>query len=147
MNKLTTHRNNFSPVSKLMDDFFNDSIFDVVPSRRSSGKYSTSADIIDAEDSYQVRMDVPGVNREDVNVEVTNDDQLIISADRSDTNEETDNTYIRYSKKQQTYSFTVSLGSTVDTEDITANLENGVLTVDLPKTDGNQPVTKKIQVN
>lgn len=96
---------------------------------------SGDVDVIDKDDSYEVRMDMPGVNSDDVGVSVRNN-TLKIRAEREDSFEEEDGEYVRYANKKQSHSFSFNLGQDqVNVENIEASLDNGVLRVDLPKKD------------
>lgn len=144
----TRNRNGLStPVSSLLDRFFDDSFFDDLMGSTGRSFARSTADLIEHDDSYEVRMDMPGVNREDVNVEVTDDNRLVVKAERADTKEDGSGDYLRYARKQRSYAFSVNLGNTVNTEDITATLENGVLKIDLPKPENQKSVTREIEVN
>lgn len=91
-------------------------------------------DVADAGDEIVVVADVPGFEAENIDVSVT-DRQLRISAERStETEQEDEEThYYRRERSQHAVSRTVSLPTDVDEHEASANYENGVLTVELPK--------------
>jgi HSP20 family protein len=91
----------------------------------------------DKERTY-VRAELPGVNREDVNVEIV-EGYLTITASRK--------TPAANGEPEQSFSFnrSLELPDQVQTDQITAVFENGVLTVTLPKREEAKP--KKISVN
>ena len=89
-------------------------------------------DVIENEQSFVIRLDLPGLKPDDVNVEVEND-VLTISGEMGDTVEREGD---RYHYRERTYgSFqrSVRLSNTIDTEHVEANFENGVLNITLPK--------------
>jgi HSP20 family protein len=88
----------------------------------------------DAHNTY-VRAELPGVRREDVNVEMANG-YLTIAATRKTGEGENENTL--------SLSRSVSVADEVDTGNVAAAYENGVLTVTLPKREEAKP--KKITV-
>ena len=90
----------------------------------------------DANGTY-VRAELPGVNRDDINVEVV-DDYLTITAARK--------TPAADGKGEESFSFSrsVSLNGAVQADKVSATYENGVLTVTLPKREEAKP--KKITV-
>ena len=104
-------------------------------------------DIRDTGDSYVIDAELPGYNRDEINVEV-NDDILTISAEKhSENNEEDKNSgYIRRERfnGSVTRSFNIS---EVDASSITAKHENGVLTLTLPKKKEELPKSHKIEIN
>jgi HSP20 family protein len=88
----------------------------------------------DANNTY-VRAELPGVSREDVNVEIANGN-LTIAATRKTGEGEDENTL--------SFSRSVSVAEEVNTGSVAAAYENGVLTVTLPKREEAKP--KKITV-
>lgn len=114
-------------------------------SRTSTSSWGGSTDVIEHDDSYEVRMDMPGVTSEDLEVSVRNN-TLEVRAEREDTREENEENYLRYSNKKQSHSFSFNLGKNrVEVDKIQASLDNGVLSVSLPKTES-ENVHKKIDV-
>ena len=94
-------------------------------------------DLYEDKDSTYVRAELPGVKREDINVEMV-DGYLTISATRKSPAGE--------GKGEETFSFSrsVSVPENVQNDKVTAACENGVLTVTLPKQEEAKP--KKITV-
>jgi HSP20 family protein len=94
-------------------------------------------DLYEDENNTYVRAELPGVNRDDINVEVT-DGYLTLSATRKIAGAD--------GKDEESYSFSraVSVGDDVHSDKVTAAYENGVLTVTLPKREEAKP--KKVTV-
>ena len=94
-------------------------------------------DLYEDKNNTYVRAELPGVAREDINVEVA-DGELTIAATRK--------TPATNGEGEQSYSFSraVTVGDEVQADKISAALENGVLTVTLPKREEAKP--KKITV-
>lgn len=101
------------------------------------------ADILEGEKDYVIRLDLPGVNREDLNIELE-DNTLTISAQR---NLEAPEGY-RYLHGEQVgkalYRRTFTLGRGIDGANISAKLDRGSLTVTLPKSE--QALARRIEV-
>jgi HSP20 family protein len=94
-------------------------------------------DLYEDKDRAYVRAELPGVNREEINVEVV-DDHLTITAARK--------TPATDDQPEQSFSFSrsVHIPDEVQTDGVTAAYENGVLTVTLPKREEAKP--QKISV-
>jgi HSP20 family protein len=90
----------------------------------------------DANHAY-VRAEVPGVNREDISVEMTDGELTITAARKSPATE---------GQAEQTASFTrtLTIPAEISADQVSATYENGVLTVTLPKREEAKP--KKITV-
>lgn len=85
---------------------------------------------------YRIEVAVPGMTKDDFRLQLTKDNQLVISMEKkSETNDkdDKDKRYLRrefsYSKFQQS----MILPDDVEKERITASVNDGVLTIDLPK--------------
>lgn len=84
---------------------------------------------------YKVELAAPGMTKDDFNVHIDEDNNLVISMEKKTENKEEkkDGRYLRrefsYSKFQQT----MILPDNVDKEKIAAQVENGVLNINLPK--------------
>jgi len=89
----------------------------------------------ETEKEYKVELAAPGMTKEDFNVHIDEENNLVISMEKKTENKEEkkEGRYLRrefsYSKFQQT----MILPDDVDKEKISAQVENGVLNIDLPK--------------
>ncbi len=91
--------------------------------------------VFETEKAYEVELAAPGMKKENFNVHIDEENNLVISMEKKDENEENkkNGRYLRrefsYAKFQQT----MILPDDVDREKIGAHVENGVLNIDLPK--------------
>ena len=121
-----------------MDDFFNDSFWSGCNAPRAARQFESTTglmktDVIEKEDSYQLEAELPGFNKEDINIDLKND-TLTISASHSENTDEKDNNgkYIRRERRSSSYQRSFHVEG-LKPEDIIAQYRNGVLTVNLPK--------------
>ncbi len=91
-------------------------------------------DIIDEGDSIRVVADLPGFNKEDIEVWVE-DGELVIRAVRKEEKEEKAENYIRRERKFGEVYRRIAIPTEVDVENIKAKYNNGVLEVIIPKTE------------
>ncbi|MCL6564152.1 MAG: Hsp20/alpha crystallin family protein [Firmicutes bacterium] len=94
-----------------------------------------AVDVVDAGDRYEVRMDVPGVTKEDLEVSLE-DGQLVI---RGEKRAEAHGDGARYhwtERRQGRFVRRIRLPEHIRAEAVTAALKDGVLTVTVPKTEG-----------
>ena len=103
--------------------------------------------VIESEKEYKVEVAAPGMTKEDFDVRIDEDNNLVISMEKrcEKKDEQKEHRYLRrefsYSKFQQT----MILPDDVDKEQISAGVEHGVLTIDLPKL--SQEEAKKAERN
>jgi HSP20 family protein len=110
--------------------------------------YTSGCDIAESADRYLVSFDAPGVQREDIKIEV-NGNRLIISGERTraktDDQANNDFQWVRTERSYGKFHREFTLGTNVDTERIEASFEDGVLNISIPKTAAARPRTIPIQ--
>ncbi len=97
-------------------------------------------DVYSDKENVYVRAELPGVVREALNVEVV-DDQLTISAVRKTTEP------AESEAKPETFSRVVTIPEQVQADKVTAQYQDGVLTVTLPKVEAVKPRKVSVSVN
>ena len=96
--------------------------------------FSTPAiNVIENEKDYKVEVAAPGMNKEDFNIHLNENQELVITVEKNTQNEQKEEKkYLRrefsYTKFQQAF----QLPDNVDKEKIGAKVENGVLEITLP---------------
>ena len=89
----------------------------------------------ESDKAYTVELAAPGMKKEDFNVHINDDGNLIIKMEQKQETKEEDKS-VRYLRREFSYSKyeqTLILPDDVKKDAITAKVENGVLTVELPK--------------
>ncbi|THB68801.1 MAG: Hsp20/alpha crystallin family protein [Desulfovibrio sp.] len=114
--------------------------------RKTLPKYRPATDIIEGEDGYAIVLDVPGLAREDLVIDL-NKQELVISGKTgypAEPEDKGDRKYTHVEFGGCEYRRTFTLSDTVDREKISAKLENGILFVSLPKAEKAKP--KRIEI-
>ena len=96
---------------------------------------SVAVDVAETDDGYVVVADLPGFDREDIDVELAGE-TLTVSAAADGNDEDDDRRYLRRERPRGPVSRSVRLPEAVDPEATDAAHEAGVLTVTLPKAAG-----------
>ena len=105
--------------------------------------WTPSIEVIDGENEFTVRAEIPGVDPKAVEVNVT-DGVLTLSGEKKHEAEEKHEGYVRAERSYGAFSRSIALPDTVDAAKATAEAANGVLTLHLPKAEAAKP--KKIDV-
>lgn len=92
----------------------------------------TSCDVLDEGNQFRVKMDVPGVKKSEINLNVT-DNSLEVSAEHKEESEEKKKNYLRKERSQVSYYRILPLSEKVFTGNVKAKLTDGVLDIVLPK--------------
>lgn len=112
------------------------------------GDFSAPAiEVQEDADGYTVRVDLPGIDKKDIHVNVK-EDVLTVSAETRSENEKGEKKSGNYYSERYygRYYREIPLGSNVDEEHIKATHENGVLTLELPKKALPEASSKEIAV-
>ena len=90
-------------------------------------------DVIEKDNTYELEAELPGFNKEDINIDLKND-VLTISASHNENKDEKDENgkYIRRERRSSSYQRSFRTPG-LKPEDIIAQYKNGVLTVSIPK--------------
>jgi len=91
--------------------------------------------------------DVPGLKKEEVKVEVEDGNVLQISGERSKEQEEKNDKWHRVERSSGKFLRRFMLPENAKTEQIKASMENGVLTVTVPKEEAKKPQVKAVQIS
>ena len=108
--------------------------------------FAPSIDIVEDKDNYLVRVDLPGLSKDDVSVTLQ-DNFLTIKGERKAEAESKDANYYRRERVYGSFSRTFELPGTVDPKKIDAHFRDGVLHVTLPKTAEPKPKQIEVKVN
>ena len=109
------------------------------------GRMPMRVDVIRQEDSYQLKADLPGANKDDIRIEVK-DGILTIAAEVNASKKEEKDGYIYNERRFGSMERSFQLDS-INEEGITAEYTDGVLTVTLPRIkDEDKPDTRMIAI-
>lgn len=92
--------------------------------------------VIESEKGYKVEVAAPGMTKEDFNIHLSDDNELVISMEKKSESNEEDKTNKKYLRREFSYTKfqqALVLPDDVEKERISANVADGVLTIDLPK--------------
>lgn len=106
---------------------------------------SPAVDIYEEGDDLVVKAELPGINKEDIEVKVT-DDYITISGEKKKEEKVEKKDYYRYERSYGSFSRTFRLPIDVQTEKAKAKFENGVLEIRIPKTEEAKKKERKLQI-
>src|SRR5690349_17785236 len=109
-----------------------------------TGAFVPPVDIYEDEHSVQLKLEVPGIEEKDIDIKVENN-VLSVSGERKFEKEEKEENFHRVERRYGSFSRSFTLPNTVDTENIQADYDAGVLRIRLAKRAEAKP--KQIKVN
>lgn len=116
--------------------------FSSFPSISTPKMSETSCDIIDEGNQFRVKMDVPGIKKNEIKLNVT-DNSLEVSAEHKEESEEKKKNYLRKERSHVSYYRTVPMSEGVVSGKVKAKLTDGVLDITLPKSKPTRMQKKK----
>lgn len=119
--------------SNWIDDLFNTDAFPaVLSSNFNTGISMPKVNIRETKDDYFVDMAVPGMKKEDFNIDLDND-VLSISTEQKVEDEKTEDNFTRREFGYSSFKRTFTLPDSIEDSKIKAKYEDGVLSIQLPK--------------
>ena len=103
--------------------------------------------VINYENTVLIDAAIPGMSKEDVSVEIT-DGILTIQGTSNQNRRVEDSQYLKREIKRSSFRRSFTLSDNLDTENISAKFDNGILTLEIPKVipDNIEPKTLKIEI-
>lgn len=100
--------------------------------------FMPSFEVKETKDAYVFKADVPGMTEKDVNVELTGN-RLTISGKRDEEKKEEKDTYYMYERSYGSFTRSFTMPEGIVDSSIAAELEDGVLTINVKKTPETRP--------
>ena len=128
-------------INRLFEDVFSQTVdYD----SESMGTWRPPVDIIDTETAIVIFVEIPGVDKEAVAIEVK-ENVLSISGERNVDNSVGNGSYMRSERVFGRFARSFALPAMIPTEKITASFKDGVLKITIPKPEVEQP--RKVSIN
>ena len=122
----------YRPVSfnSLIDRFFNDSFV----SNETAPSFTPQVDIAETDKNFEIQFAVPGMDKKDFHIDI-NDGVLTVSGERKFEETKKEKNFHSVESYFGTFKRSFNLPDNVKEEKIEAKYENGILIVDLPKSE------------
>ena len=127
----------FNYLDNLEKNFF-------ITSSRSVGSFK--ADVIDKGDKYLLQAELPGFKKEDIYIDLDGNHLTIQASHTAETSKTSDDKVVRKERFYSSFSRSFNV-SGINIEAISAEYNNGILELSLPKVEEEKPKTRKIEIN
>lgn len=111
----------------------------------SPGRFQPRVDVVDDGDALRIVAELPGLNRDDVKLEVA-ENMLLLSGNKQIESKEEEKGCYRVERSFGHFQRAIPLPGGVDPDRAEAHFENGVLTVRMPRTEPAKQTAKQIQI-
>jgi len=108
-------------------------------------RWIPAMDLVEAEDHFVLKADLPGLAEDDVHIDVEGD-VLTVSGERKAEHEDKQEGYVRVERSYGSFRRSLTLPEGVDADAVTASFDRGVLEISIPKPEQRKPRRVAIQV-
>lgn len=126
-----------------MDQLLRD-FFDTGSSRSQVGPSAPAADLYETEDAFMAELELPGFDREDINVTLEQG-VLTVSGTREAEREDSEGDYHLRERRVGRFQRSFRMPESINVDDVEARFSNGILEIRMPK--AAEARTRKIEVN
>jgi HSP20 family protein len=130
-----------SDMNRLFDGFFGRR--DATGGNGYARRWIPAMDLVETDDELVLRADLPGLGREDIEIEVK-DNTLTVSGERKAEHEQKGEGFHRVERASGRFSRSLDLPRGIDANSVGANFERGVLEVRIPKPEERKPTRVQI---
>jgi HSP20 family protein len=123
-------------INRMLNDIFAD--FDGAPQNGDTASWVPAVDVLEQGDAIRIAAELPGVKPEDVKIAVEGN-VLTVQGTKQQVAEDKTERVHRYERTYGSFARAFTLPRTVDTAQISAGYDNGVLTITLPKAEQEKP--------
>lgn len=127
-------------MNRMMDRIFREG------SLTETGMWLPPIDLSETNDKITVKAEIPGIDSKDIDISIQ-ENTLFLKGEKREEKEEKGKNYYRVERQYGSFSRSVVLPATVDTDKITAECKNGVLEITLQKKEEVKPKQISIKVS
>lgn len=135
-----------STLQDRMNRLFSDQLGAITHDEALTGNFVPPVDVYEDENSIQVRLEVPGIDEKDIDIRLENN-VLTVRGERKFEKEEKEENFHRVERRYGTFTRSFTLPSTVNSEDVQADYDKGVLKIRLAKRAEAKPKQIKVNIN
>lgn len=139
----------FDDMQRSFEDMMTPLFGETWPSLRTGGMSFGKmpfADIEETDSAYTVTAELPGIPRENIEVKVSEDNTVEISGKASTDKKESKGSYVRQERSHTDFYRRFRLESDIDSDKVEAKVENGILSLTLPKKAPESAKIKKVEI-
>ncbi|ARA92073.1 heat-shock protein [Rhodothermaceae bacterium RA] len=134
----------FTSLRREIDRIFDDLLRTEDGEQVQTALWAPRTDISETDDHYVLRMDMPGLSKKDVTIELR-DDTLTVSGERKSEHEEKKENFHRVERSYGRFFRSFTLPQASDTQKVKAHMKDGVLTIEVPKREETRP--RRIEIS
>lgn len=138
-----------TPFDRMFDSMFETNFPEVAQTvgvNPFSGTAYPKVNVYEYEDKVGVIAEIPGIDKKNLDVEVE-DGVMTIKGSKHGFDEDAEATVLRRELKHSAFERKFTLGESLDGDDITANFKDGILSIEIPKIEPEQPKKTFVKIS
>ena len=136
----------FNTLQDRMNRLFHDSFGEGREEALTTTAFAPPVDVYEDEHNVTLKIEVPGIEEKDIDVRIENN-TMTVHGERKFEKDEKEENYRRVERQYGSFTRTFTLPNTVDTENVSANYDKGVLKIKLAKKAEAKPKQVKVNVS
>lgn len=136
----------FNTLQDRMSRLFRDNYGDGREEALTSTAFAPPVDVYEDEHNVVLKLEVPGIDEKDIDVRVENN-TLTVHGERKFEKEEKEENFHRIERRYGSFARTFNLPQTLETDNVVATCEHGILSIEIPKKPEAKPKQIKVAVN
>jgi HSP20 family protein len=125
---------------------FQDTVNRLFSDQTTTRPWAPSVDIFETDNELVLKADIPGVAQKDIDIQLENG-TLSLKGERKFERDEKNKGFHRQERSYGSFVRYFTVPDTIDSENVKADFQSGVLTVTLPKKEIAKPKAIKVQIN
>jgi HSP20 family protein len=135
----------FDRMEGMMEDFFRRPFWSGMPRMMEEVEPAPSVDIFEEGDNIVLKSEMPGMSKEDIEVNLT-DDTITLSGEKKKEEKIEKKNYYRLERSFGSFKRSFALPSEVQSDKAKASFKNGILEIKIPKSEAAKKKEKKIKI-
>ena len=127
-------------MNRLFDD-----VFTLSPRRQDFSGFTPAAELEESDDAYHLSLEIPGINTDDLDVQVTAE-TVSVMGERKSSTETNEDGVTRSEFRYGSFRRVMSLPGRIDNQSVVADYKDGILHLTLPKAEEEKNKTVKVNV-
>lgn len=127
-------------MNRLFDD-----VFTLSPRQNSFSEFVPAAELEEQDDAYHLRLEVPGIKKDDLDIQVTAN-SVAISGERTSSTQAKDDRVTRSEFRYGSFNRVIAMPGQIDHQNVVANYQDGVLSLTLPKAEEEKHKIVKVNI-
>jgi len=133
-------------IDRMFDSLLRGNGEDLWPAEGAVALFNPQLDIKESADCYTIEVEVPGMERKDIDIQIQGD-TLLISGEKKQLEETTEHNYHCIERSFGAFRRMLTLPQDVDVDEVAASYNSGMLNIGIKKNPNVKPTVRRVEIN